>query len=212
MKGLKFITILAIGIFGFSNCQVNKAGVDSNGQGKIDTNSIYIFQNGVETIIPNTQKEVLIDKEAFAIRFYNKEYIGGKDGKYYSAQLAAFLDKTDLDDLLVGKKNTETSSFTPGRGMASSISGKYESLVFREETHHYLMYGANNKERLNLIEKHNDYMKLEFEVNAFSYNDKDEIKIPDTELKEFYLAILIDRNLNGVIDENELRKLTFRFN
>ena len=42
------------------------------------------------------------------------------------------------------------------------------------------------------------------------FNNNAEVKMPETELEEFYLAILIDKNLNEKIDHGELNKLTVK--
>jgi len=93
--------------------------------------------------------------------------------------------------------------------MAPAKSGKYESLIFNNRGHHYTFYENRKSNRLKLIDDSGNLLKLEFEINSLYYNNK-KVKMENTELKEFYIAFLIDRNLNGIIDNGELNKLTIK--
>jgi len=174
----------------------------------ISYDDIYLFQNGKETLINNVMQELEIKRDKFAIRFYNKRY--DSDGKkFHSAKISAFLDKTDLDNIKIGMAESELPYFSPGTGMASSQSGKYENLIFKKNAHHYLIYENSESKRLNLVDDLGEYLKLEFEVSNLFINGEIE-KMSETELKEFYLVILIDKNLNEVIDKGELNKLLLK--
>ena len=81
--------------------------------------------------------------------------------------------------------------------------------------HHYLYYENTTSRRLNLIEDFGSLLKLEFEVNEFHVRGPDnsitETPISKTDIDKFFLAILMDHNLNDTIDFGELHKLTITF-
>ena len=171
-------------------------------------NGLIIFQNGVETSVNNLSETIEIDKKEFSLRFYNKKY-DSENKEFHSAQIAAFVDKSEFDKVKVGLSKADIPCFEPGSGMAPDKSGKYETLIFNNNGHHYTIYENPESERLNLLEDSGKFLKLEFEINSLYY-DTMEVKMTDTKLKEFYIAFLIDRNLNGTIDKGELKKLTFK--
>jgi hypothetical protein len=170
------------------------------------TSEIILYQNGNEKIISNGTKSITVDKDEFSLRFYNKKY-NSETEKYYATQIGAFLDLNDLEKIKVGMKTQDLPCFELGSGMAPDTSGKYESLIFNNSGHHYLNYENSDSKRLNLLKTEKEYRKLEFEINRLYVNNKD-ISLKETELSAFYLAILIDENLNGIIDKGELTKLT----
>ena len=199
-KGIFFLLLISICII--TSCATQKATSSSS----INVDTIYLFQNDEEISISKNSEQVSIKKDAFSLRFYNKKYnVNTKE--FYAVQIASFLDKQALDNIEVGMSKNDTHNFSLGTGMAPSISGKYESLMFQEyASHHYLMYTDAKSKRLNLLDTYGDYLKLEFEVNTLQYKGK-QVHMSETDLTEFYLVILIDRNLNGYIDEGELTKL-----
>ncbi|WP_400079014.1 hypothetical protein [Winogradskyella sp. R77965] len=171
---------------------------------------LFLYQNGKEKIISQESESITIDKNNFSLRFYNKKY-NSEAKEYYSAQVAAFLDIEDLDKVKIGMKKQELSCFNSGSGMAPDYSGKYENLIFNSTGSHYLIYKNSDSKRLNLLNSINEYQKLEFEINRLYYNNAS-VSMKDTQLSTFYLAILIDRNLNGVIENNELTKMIIQLN
>jgi hypothetical protein len=93
--------------------------------------------------------------------------------------------------------------------MAPSSNGFYESLIFNNSGHHYLFFENKNNRRVNLISEENGLLRLEFPVNKLFINNKD-TGLKKVDINEFYLAILIDINLNKVIDEGELTRLVIK--
>ena len=204
MNNRTILIIFLIGILTFAqSCNSYKKNSGSINE-KFE--ELYLFQNGTEKLIKS--KSILVEKKEFSIRFFNKKYNAGKN-EFYSAQIAAFLDIKELDKIRVGAKKQDLPCFEPGSGMAPDKNGKYEALIFNNSGHHYLIYENSKSKRLNLIEKGAVYQKLEFVIKSLYYHKK-EVPMQETNLSKFYLAILIDRNLNGIIDDNELTKLTVK--
>ncbi|SMG23690.1 hypothetical protein SAMN05661096_01415 [Marivirga sericea] len=170
------------------------------------SNLLFVAQNDKESKVNKLDETVELDRQEFSLRFYNKPY-KPESNEFYSAQIAAFLKKEELDKINLGIQKADLKCFEPGSGMAPNRSGRYESLIFKDNGHHYTIYENSDSKRLNLISESDEILKLEFEINQLYYEGK-QIKLKDTDLDKFYIAVLIDRNLNGVIDEGELNKLT----
>lgn len=169
---------------------------------------LTVFQNGAEHPINNFSESIEIDRRDFSFRFYNKKY-DSENKKFYAAQIAAFSDKSEMDKLKIGLAKSDIPCFEPGSGMAPDESGKYESLIFNNSAHHYVLYENAESKRANLLKDSGELIRLEFEIKSLSYHNKD-VKMAETDLKEFYIAFLIDKNLNGIIDTGELNKLTIK--
>ncbi|MDZ4669154.1 MAG: hypothetical protein SGJ00_14900 [bacterium] len=204
MKNSQFIYLLFLVIFVIPACKSAKNVIL-----QAPINQISLFQNGIETVLNESFETVEVDRKAFSLRFYNKAYTY-KNEKFYSAKIAAFLNMSELDKVKTGMLMADLPCFEPGSGMAADETGKYESLYFNNSGHHYTLYENSESKRLNLIGRSGEYLKLEFEIKGLYY-DKMEFKMNETKLNEFYLAFLIDRNLNGKIEVGELKKLIVKF-
>ena len=205
MKLLRPIFILTLLITLTQACKNSKT---TNTTQETDSKKLTIFQNNTEIPIKNLSESVEIERKKFSLRFYNKKY-NSENKEFYSAQIVAFIDKAEFDKIKIGISKSELPCFEPGSGMAPARSGKYESLIFNNSGHHYTFYENSESKRLKLIDDSEELLKLEFEINSLYYDNK-EVKMENTELKEFYIAFFIDRNLNGTIDKGELSKLTIK--
>lgn len=196
------ILVIVLGI-GLQGCSLFK-----NDQVATEGTPVSILQNGNEMVIDGQKEEVTIDKAPFKLHFYTKKY-NSDNNSFYAGRLVAFRDKSVLDDIKQGKKRREMPCFEPGTGMAASESGRYTSLIFEPNAHHYLLYENEDHRRVNLLEKKDGQLKVEFPVSRVMLKDQDvEKSMKDISMDKFYMALFIDRNLNDVIDEGELKKIT----
>ena len=198
---MKKIFILIITIIVLQSCNILRGDAT-----KPNIESVFLYQDGKEILLSKNQS-ITINRDEFSIRFYNKKY-NSDTREFYCAQIAAFLNLEDLKKIKVGEKKENLSCYKPASGMAAGRNG-YEFLIFNKNAHHYLMYENQKNRRLNLLETKGLDNKFEFEIKGIISNKK-KIEMSETQLSEFYLSILIDRNLNGIIDENELTKLTIK--
>ena len=205
MKILRLIIVLSFIIGLTQGCKTLRIG-----KAKKETfkTQLTAYQNGNQTYIDQTSQTIEVKREGFSLRFYNQKY-DSENKKFYSAQIAAFIDKSELDKIKIGMSKSDLPCFEPGSGMAPDRSGKYETLIFNNSGHHYIPYENSESKRVNLLEEANGLVKLEFEINVL-YCDNQEVKVTDTELNEFYLAFLIDKNLNGIIDKGEINKISIK--
>ena len=161
-------------------------------------------------MITKPSATIEVERKEFSLRFFHKKY-DSENNKFYAVQIAAFTDKHELDKIKLGMFKTDLPCFITGSGMAPYSSGKYETLIFNNSGHHYIFYENSDSKRVNLIKNKGTLLQLEFEINALYYNNK-EVKMKNTNLNEFYLAFYIDKNLNGIIDIDELNKITVKLN
>jgi hypothetical protein len=174
----------------------------------LTTDYITIYQDDTEVEVGSEEQEIQIRRAKFAIRFSSKRYNSSKE-QFYAAQIAAFLDKSELSKINEGMSTEDISCFEPGSGMATGSNGFYESIIFNNAGHHYLYFENKKERRVNLISENNGILRLEFPITKLYINEKD-VTLEQADVSEFYLAILIDRNLNNVIDKGEVTKLTIK--
>lgn len=181
-----------------------------NRSANIETDKVYIVQNGWQTEVGNKMKSIELEKEAFSIRFLSKPYNSEKK-EYYAAGLVAITDEAELHKISTGMQENETAYFELGSGLAAHKSTGYEGELFIDAIgQHYLYYENESSKRVNLLKKMDELLLLEFDVERFNRNEKTTV-ISESTLNELHLIIYIDRNLNEVIDKGELYKMTVRF-
>ena len=206
MKPIPTTILLAIIFFLLNACKTLKT---SEAQPKMTTTDLIVFQDGKEIVVHKPIETVKIGKKEFSLRFYNKRY-DPENKILHTARIAAFKDPLQLDKVNVGMSMSDVPYFSGGTGLAANSNIGYDKLRLRNDAHHYTYYTNEDRKRLDLLEENGELLKLEFDIPALYYNDTD-YKMSDPQLKAFYIAFLIDRNLNGIIDKGELKKLTLKF-
>ncbi len=190
-------------IFGFHHCVIFKNRLTKDYDTKVE-----IYQNGKKIEIQN--QIAVIEKKPFEIRFRCKKYQHRFVKHNVEAALGAFLSKKIIDSIRVGDMMQATTCFGQYKILAIDQSGHYESLRFSDEGYHSLMYNSQSDRRSNLLEPlENGIYALEFPITQL-YLEK-EHQIEKTNLNIFYIALLIDKNLNQKIDSTELTKLQILF-
>ena len=218
MKILKLITVLII-VIGLTQCtktprkeneDISKTqlAVVQNENVEIFKTQLTVCQNGKEIEIDQFSKTIEIAREKFSLKFYNKKNDSGNKNLYV-ARLAVFKDKSEFDKIEQGKSKSDVPCFRKGTELAADRNDKYETLYLDNEGHHYLTYTNSCNNRVNLLGELNGLLKLEFEINGFYLDNKD-VKMADIKFNEFYIAFLIDKNFNGIIDEGELNKISIK--
>jgi len=206
------IVLVLIYLLSNSSCITTKKSTNSQSE-NIET--VFLLQNGQQTIINEDIATIAIKRDSFSLLFFSKPY--NPDTKEFNCvQVAAFLDQGELSKFETGMLLSDTKCFAPATGMAA-YNGGYRYLIFTNDAHHYLFYENADKRRLNLVRTANDHLLLEFEINNLWLNksnssNKDKVitTMSATDLDEFYLAVLNDRNQNDTIDKGELKKLTIK--
>lgn len=203
---MRFHTLLLL-IFLFSVGCTPKV-VEKISQSKSESiGTVSIVQNGkAQRFDPGTHI-IVINKDAFSIQFNNYHYTAEKR---HSARLLAFSYDLNFSEISVGMNIKNNEYLGDGRGKASNEGGFYESIFIDTKGCHYLLYENEDSQRLNLISEEDDLLKLGFDIANVTI--KGETKtIGNSALNKLCLVLFVDRNLNYIIDEGELTKLTVVF-
>jgi hypothetical protein len=214
MNNLKSVFLIILLLY---SCQTSQTLIrDNSDLLNNKENPIFIYQNGKEQVIKKRTEAIKLEKKSFSIRCYNKAI---DLGEYNATQIAVFLTDYEFKNIRTGLATKNIPCFSPGTGYAMYGDGSDKYFLFETDPnrpgHHYLYYENTASRRLNLIEDFGSLLKLEFEVNEFHVRGPDnkitETPIPKTDIDKFFLAILMDHNLNDTIDFGELHKLTISF-
>ena len=205
MKIGRLIATLTLFLSLSQGCRILK--LDKVTSNTFDT-QLSFCQNNNTIMVDGVSNFIEIEREPFSLKFYNRKYDSVKK-RYHSAQIAAFTDKSEFDKIKTGMSKDDLECFSSGSGIAAGRNGKYESLIFSNSGHNYTFYENPEHERLILLKESNGILRLEYQVNSVYYDGRTE-SINEIELSIFYLAFLIDKNLDGVIDNGELNKLTIK--
>jgi len=108
-----------------------------------------------------------------------------------------------------GMEIINTILFAKGSGLAAYNDG-YHSLLVDYNGHHYLTYTSETDRRVRKIGQNGEFLKLAFDIPGLEI-DGEEINIQDFPETTIYLAIFINKNLDGVIDKGELTKVKVNF-
>lgn len=178
--------------------------------------NVAIYQNGKEYLM-NIEDSISIEKKKFAIRFNNKRYDQGSE-KLYRARIATLKTKAELDRVKAGEITEDSLLFFfPGTDMTPYEDNFYRNLNFTDMAHTSLYYENENNRRVKLLSDNKDYLRLEFEVDSFILNEdptnfnEPAVHISEMQKETIYIAVFIDKNLNGKIEKGEYSKITLHF-
>ena len=182
-----------------------------------DVNDIFIYQEGKEQTVPVYNGVIELEKKPFSIRVYNKKY--DWDAKQaYTTQIAVLLSKDRWEKVKSGGKVEKSSYFSGGSAFAITQENRYNALFFSDSDDDYIGGSHNiryatkkDNQTADLLKKVGDYYKLAFKVDTLYLGSK-MIKIENSEIQNLYFMIFSDKNLDGVMDEDELTKFIVRLN
>ena len=161
----------------------------------IQGDSVYLINKNIDSI--------LIERKPFALRYFCKTYNEKKE-EFNSAQIAVLENSADTNFLKVGKSTNGNPYFEQGTGMAPGNNEMYDTVFITNTGHNYLVYENEKKKRVFLISKGKNMLELEWRITAAHYEEKD-VQFSELKLSTLYFVIYIDRNLNEIIDKDELK-------
>lgn len=167
---------------------------------------VSITQEGKTILLQGEENKIALKKTAFTIRFYNRRYT---DDAPFATMIAAFIDQASLDKVQVGAKTEEVPFFSPGTGLAADLTG-YSSIFLDNEANHYLYYKEENDKRANLVSDDKGMLTLEWTAHSFYLNGRD-TEFAEAGISTVYLVIFTDNNADGIVDKEELKKVTLTF-
>ena len=193
----RFYILLLCIIASVSSCKSLKNNASS-------IEELFIFQNGKEKII--NSESITIDKKEFSLRLFNEKSNLSSD-KFNVTRVASSLNSEEFDTIKIEMQIEDSQYFSFGSAFAVDLELGHSLLFVEDIGSNSLFYDNEKAKSLNLLEKGDPYYKLEFKIAGF-FLDQKAVSIADTHIDQFYLAILNDRNDNGIINKGELTKLT----
>ena len=179
------------------------------GQENIINSITFVQGDSLYKINKNTDS-IILDRKPFSLRYFGKEY-DEKNEKFYSAQIAVLDNPNDTLIIKIGKNTKDIPYFEPGTGMAPGENGLYDTIFIINTGHHYLTYENEKEKRVFRISKNKEALELEWKISAAFYEEKD-VQFSDLKISTLYFVVFIDNNLNGIIDNDELKivRTTFK--
>ena len=184
---------------------------------KQDVNDYFIYQNGKEQTVPVYNGVITLERSPFSLRFYNKKY--NWDAKEpYVVKLSVLRSKKEWKKIKTGKKVEESLFFQGGSAFALTRNNNYNALLFSDADNtfiggsHHLRYGEGENDLKTVLILRTDglFDKMEFKIDTL-FLDKKMVPVSDSTLPALYFAALNDKNLDGIIDEDELLKFVISF-
>lgn len=172
------------------------------GQENSTTTITFLQGDSLYKINKNTDS-IKLDRKPFSIRYFSKQY-NEKNEKFYSAQIAVLENPIDTLVIKIGQNTKDIPYFEPGTGMAPGENGMYDTIFITNTGHHYLTYENETEKRVFRISKNKDILELEWKISAAFYEEKD-VQFSELKISTLYFVIFIDNNLNGIIDNQELK-------
>ncbi len=174
-----------------------------------DVSALYFIQGNDTFTVHTDTTTIVLKKEAFAIRYFNKKY-DYESKKLYAAQIAVLTEKSNADKLKAETKIDNIEVFATGSGLAASVSNRYDTIYIVDYGHHYLDYTSEVDHRVDSIAAYNDWLLLEWKIIGTD-DLKQVLPIDKINYSALYFCVLIDRNLNGKIDPSELKIIQIQF-
>ena len=181
-----------------------------------NVNDYIVYQDNQEQKVPVYNGVINLNRAPFSFRFTNKEY-DWEVKRPYAVHLSVLKNKAEWEKIESGGEVEKSLFFNGGAVFAFTQKRTYGALFFSDKDkdyiggNHLLAYEKANLTAVNLLESYGDYYRLEFNVDNF-FIDTEFVKITDSVLSKFYVAIFNDSNLDKIIDEDELTKFIIRFN
>ena len=193
---------LLIGLFLTLAIRVEGQALISNDVTFIQGDSFYAVSAESDTIE--------LERKPFSIRYFGKRY-NPDQRQFYAASIAVLENTKDIGHLTVGMSTSKTTYLEPGSGMAAASNGYGDTLLVTATGHYYLFYESESEKRVNLISKKANILELEWNISGFNFNQTKNLSFNEMKNSTLYFVILLDRNLDEIIDEGELKVVTVNF-
>jgi hypothetical protein len=173
------------------------------------TNKLSFLQDDIQTQLNKKTETVFLKRKLFSVRFMNEKY-DEETSQFHSMKVAILSNPKDTLILATEKEIDLIPFFAPGSGMAPGVNNMYDTIFITNNGSHYIIYDGEDDNRAYLISKENQTLELEWKILAANYKDKF-FQLDKLKLSTLYFVLLIDKNLNDIIDENELNIVIVTF-
>ena len=179
------------------------------GQALINNNVTFIQGDSVY-VVSADRDTIEIERKPFSIRYFGKRY-NTEQRLFYAAQIAVLDNRKDIGVLSVGMSAENTTYFEPGSGMAQNENCNDYIMAVNESGHHYLIYENESHRRVDLISKKANILELQWNVSGVNFRQTKDLSFSEMKKSTLYFVIFLDRNLDDIIDEGELKVVTVNF-
>ena len=179
------------------------------GQALINNNVTFIQGDSVY-VVSADRDTIEIERKPFSIRYFGKRY-NTEQRLFYAAQIAVLDNRKDIGVLSVGMSAENTTYFEPGSGMAQNENCNDYIMAVNESGHHYLIYENESHRRVDLISKKANILELQWNISGVNFRQTKDLSFSEMKKSTLYFVIFLDRNLDDIIDEGELKVVTVNF-
>ncbi|HYV93564.1 MAG TPA: hypothetical protein VE978_17450 [Chitinophagales bacterium] len=162
---------------------------------------LVIQQKGKDIAVNDTFSKITLARMPFSLFFNSLPYdtIGNK---FYATRIAVTLEKKEIKEIATGKSIDDIPYFSPGTGTATL--GPYEKF-YLNGGHQYIIYETEGERRASLVSEDNGLLRLTCDVPAL-FGERT-IEFSSKNINRFYMIVLSDMNLNGIVDAGEFRAI-----
>lgn len=195
MKKITFLAVLGF-MTSFMNAQ------------EYSVNNIVIKQGNQVFNIFDAEQTIKLKPTEFSIEYLNKPY-QEKKNLFYAAQ--ALVTDSPVDaNLQEGMVIESIPSFEPGTGFAAEKNQivSYPFLSF--EGHQYLYYVSKNEKRVEKVGTSDNWDIYKWNLKGvYQYDAEMEWNMYDN--NQVHITLIIDRNLDGILQNGEFFNLHIEF-
>lgn len=158
---------------------------------------VAVVQDGKQVVHFRGTSIVELESKPFSIQFVNRKY---SEDQPYAAKVWVSLEK--IKGSLEGKVIDDLPFLSPGTGWATEIGDAKHYLQPSNEGHHYLFYETPTERNIQKIGNWDAWDIFEWTIDGIYYKEK-ELSFKEAKLKNIYIYVVIDLNLDGEIDPSE---------
>lgn len=195
MKKITFLTVFSF-FASFINAQ------------EYSVNNIVIKQGNQVFNIYDTEQTIKLKPAEFSIEYLNKPY-QEKKNLFYAAQ-ALVTDSSVNANLQEGTEIESIPYFEPGTGFAAEKNQVISYPFLSSDGHQYLYYVSNKEKRVEKIGTSGNWDIYKWTLKGvYQYDAEMDWNIYDND--QVHIALIIDRNLDGILQKGEFFTIHIEF-
>ena len=172
------------------------------------TNNLIIKQGNKTYTINEAEQTITLRPEEFSIEYLNKAY-QEKKNLFYAAQALVTDSSADVN-LQEGTKIESIQYFEAGTGFAAEKKQVIYYPILSYDGHQYLYYVSNKEKRVDKIGTSGNWDIYKWTLKGvYQYDAEMDWNIYDND--QVHIALIIDRNLDGILQKGELFNVHINF-
>lgn len=172
------------------------------------TDNIVIKQGDKVFDIVNPEQTVTLNRSDFSIEFLNKPY-QEKKKQHYAVQAVVTEGQIEADQQ-EGTVIKAVNFFAPGTGFSTESDQVAYYPFLSYEGHNYLYYTSTKDRRLDKVGTSGTWDIYKWTLKGVYENEQD-ITWKNYQKSEVFIALVIDRNLDGIMQKGEFFNVKINF-